>query len=103
MKDTPVASCPRTALHFPWPRHDRTAFMQLDSSRCKGCGRCIGACPNRLLSMVSLLGHRHAHVDAAARCRGCLSCVGICVPHALRPRSAPSAVYNNHSDEGAEE
>ncbi len=73
-------------LHLPLPRHDRTAHVRLRPSRCTACGRCVAACSGRVLGLLPLARHRHAHVDAAPACTGCLACVRACPEGAILPR-----------------
>ncbi len=78
-------------MHFPFPRHDRTAHVRLDLHRCQACGACAEACTRDVLSVLPYRIHRHAHVDHADRCKGCLRCVDACehgAVQALRPRPA---------------
>lgn len=77
-------SIPRTSLHLPFPRHDRTSFVELVPGACAACGDCAAACPRRVLGMLAILGHRHVHVDHAAACVGCRRCVASCARGAIR-------------------
>ena len=76
---------PRTRLHLPFPRHDRTAFVRFDMKRCIACGDCIMACPSKVLGIISFLNHRHVHVDHAADCKGCRKCLAACQRGVIRP------------------
>ncbi len=71
-------------MHFPFPRHDRTAHVAFDGRACKGCGACVEACTRGVLSVLPYAFHHHAHVDHADRCRGCLRCVRACPEGAVR-------------------
>lgn len=74
-------------MHFPFPRHDHTAFITLHTGACHACGACIATCARRALGLVNVFNHRHAHVDAAARCVGCLRCVNRCLWQAISANS----------------
>lgn len=54
----------------------------VDTSRCKGCGLCVGACPREVLGMaesqVNLGGYHYAVAKKADECTGCASCAIIC-------------------------
>ncbi|MBI5545457.1 MAG: 4Fe-4S binding protein [Deltaproteobacteria bacterium] len=81
----------RRAFHLPFPRHDRTAHIRIDLARCAACGRCAEACPREVLGMISVLRHRHVHVDRADECRGCQACVAACAQKAIHPRAVDGA------------
>ena len=76
-------------MHFPFPRHDRTAHIRFDGRACEACGACVDACTRKVLSLLPYAWHRHAHVDDAERCRGCLRCVRACTHGAIHPRLRP--------------
>jgi NAD-dependent dihydropyrimidine dehydrogenase PreA subunit len=78
-------------LHPPFPRHNRTANIRIDTSRCAACGSCIAACPQHALGATPWARHRHVHVDRSAACRGCLACVRACPQHAIQPRGVKPA------------
>jgi 2-oxoglutarate ferredoxin oxidoreductase subunit delta len=53
----------------------------IDSVLCKGCERCVVACPQRILSMskeINPMGYFSAQVDAQPRCIGCGLCAIAC-------------------------
>ena len=58
--------------------HTQTAYILLDTRKCKGCWKCINACPNKVISKIDFLGHRHARINESNKCSGCLKCVKIC-------------------------
>jgi len=78
----------RSPLHLPFPRHDRTAFVNLDLRRCVACGKCAMACLRQVLGIIAFLGQRHAHVDRAADCKGCRKCIASCSRGVIRARQA---------------
>ncbi len=71
-------------LHLPFPRHNRTVHVRIDTALCKACGHCVASCPQQVLGMIAILRHRHVHVDRAANCKGCARCVRICTEGAIR-------------------
>jgi NAD-dependent dihydropyrimidine dehydrogenase PreA subunit len=84
MKDEMYLFSARRTVHLPFPRHDKTAFIQIDMKSCSACGRCIIACKHQVLGMISLFRHRHVHVDQASACRGCRRCSDVCPQQAIR-------------------
>ena len=58
--------------------HTWTAYVQLDTRKCKGCWKCINICPNKVISKIDFLGHRHARIGESEKCSGCLKCVKTC-------------------------
>jgi len=57
-----------------------TVHIQID--RCKGCGLCIAACPQHVLTLadtVNARGYRHAQLgDRKEHCTGCAICAIVC-------------------------
>lgn len=78
----------------------RTEFVAIDTRRCEACRRCVEACREDVLGMVSLFFHKHAKVNHAERCRGCLRCVKICERRAIQPLR-PVAHPEAHRGAGA--
>lgn len=62
--------------------------------RCKGCGLCVGVCPEKIIFLeerVNNLGYHPAAVTEVERCIGCTLCGIICpdmVIEVFRPRRA---------------
>lgn len=55
--------------------------LSLNRERCKGCGLCIGICPQQILRLSSSFNHLGYHaieVSDVSRCTGCMRCVTIC-------------------------
>lgn len=73
-------------LHLPFPRHNRTTFIQVDTAICVACGKCVLACPQGVLGIISFLSHRHVHIDQASSCKGCRKCVKTCLRGAIQSR-----------------
>ena len=68
----------------------------IDRERCKGCTLCIGACPEKILSMSRDQFNRSGVPFAVCfdeeRCTACMSCAIICPDMAIRIfRFAPAA------------
>jgi len=55
--------------------------IEIDIDRCKGCGLCTIACPNKLIVLseeVNLLGYTPANIIDQERCNGCKLCAEMC-------------------------
>jgi NAD-dependent dihydropyrimidine dehydrogenase PreA subunit len=82
----PREIAPKRFFHLPFPRHNRTAFVQIDTALCLSCGACVAACPQAVLGLIAFFSHRHVHVDRASACKGCRKCVKACPQGAIQPR-----------------
>lgn len=71
-------------LHLPFPRHNHTPHVRLNTRLCQACGKCVKACPKNALGMISFLSHRHAHVKTADSCIGCKACIRACPYQAIQ-------------------
>ena len=61
-------------------------YPLINSLECKSCGRCVDACPKKVLSIGNILNSRgyKAVVYAGEGCIGCATCFYTCPePHAL--------------------
>ncbi|HBG07134.1 MAG TPA: 4Fe-4S ferredoxin [Geobacter sp.] len=61
---------------------------EVEIARCTGCGRCVSACPERLLTLEVSGYRKHAVLQAPARCTRCLDCLPACPVGALGCASA---------------
>jgi 2-oxoglutarate ferredoxin oxidoreductase subunit delta len=55
--------------------------IEIDESRCKGCGICTIACPKKLVALcdkVNIQGYAPAEASSQERCTGCALCAEIC-------------------------
>jgi len=60
------------------PRQNKGYTVSINETLCRGCGRCVNACPYRAVSFHSnALGSCYAVVDEAL-CKGCGNCISIC-------------------------
>ena len=62
----------------------------IDENECKGCGRCISACPKKLLRLSTRLnGRGYYSVEySGAGCTGCAICFYNCPePYAIQVQS----------------
>ena len=55
----------------------------IDETVCKGCARCVAACPKKVLKMAERLGARGVH-PAEYTGTGCIGC-GICFYNCPEP------------------
>ncbi len=62
----------------------RVRLPVVDTRRCTGCGRCVGACAPQLLSLDVVQWKKHAVLDGAERCTGCSLCALRCPFDAIR-------------------
>jgi len=79
-------------LRMPLPRHNQTEFIQIDIRSCIACGQCVAACSRNVLGLLSILRHRHVHVDHPDRCKGCYKCIKACEQRAIQSRQLKEAV-----------
>lgn len=64
------------------PRQNKGYTVSIDEALCRGCGRCVSACPYRAINFhVNSLGLGYASVDEAL-CKGCGNCISICPSNA---------------------
>jgi 2-oxoisovalerate ferredoxin oxidoreductase delta subunit len=55
-------------------------YPVIEKEQCKGCGRCVYACPKSVLNMVddlNMMGYSHA-VYSGEGCTGCGACFYNC-------------------------
>ncbi|MDY6970740.1 MAG: FAD-dependent oxidoreductase [Thermodesulfobacteriota bacterium] len=64
------------------PRQNKGYTVVVDENRCRGCGRCIQACPHRaIIFHRNAVGGWYAVVDEAL-CKGCGNCISVCPSNA---------------------
>jgi 2-oxoglutarate ferredoxin oxidoreductase subunit delta len=57
------------------------ARIEIDELRCKGCGLCTIACPQKLIVLsdkINLQGYSPAEITSQDKCTGCALCAEIC-------------------------
>lgn len=59
-------------------------MIEIDKTKCVGCGRCVDICPGNLL----LLKNSRADIRDVRDCWGCTACVKICPHNAICYRLA---------------
>jgi NADPH-dependent glutamate synthase beta subunit-like oxidoreductase/NAD-dependent dihydropyrimidine dehydrogenase PreA subunit len=73
------------------PRQSRGLTVTINESLCRGCGRCMAACPYRAISFQpNTLGGWQASVDAVL-CKGCGNCISVC------PSNAADSPYRDQA------
>jgi len=58
----------------------------IDIGRCSGCGRCVSACPLRIITLETSGYHKHAVIFQAERCTACGCCILTCLISAITPK-----------------
>jgi len=48
------------------------------AARCSGCGRCVAACPPKIISLETVAYHKTAVISAGEDCAGCGECAASC-------------------------
>ncbi len=92
----------RRGFHLPFPRHNKTEFIANDTGLCAACGRCVAACPRKVLGTIAIGSHCHVHVDHAAACKGCQRCVAACRQQAIRTCREIKELCNHNPKERQE-
>ncbi len=55
-----------------------TAYIQLDTGKCKACWKCLKGCKNKVIGKVAILWHKHVRIVKPEACNGCFNCVNTC-------------------------
>jgi len=63
--------------------HARTAYVHLDTGKCKACWMCREKCSNNVIGRVNLPWHKHALIVNGRHCIGCLKCLNVCESKAI--------------------
>ncbi|HET8730909.1 MAG TPA: 4Fe-4S binding protein [Moraxellaceae bacterium] len=70
------------------PAMPRLALPVIDPDRCTGCGRCVAACPERVLwleaEQANGMGRKRAVLHDEPGCTGCAKCSPVCPFDALQ-------------------
>lgn len=74
--------------------HTLTPFVQLNTSKCKACWKCLRHCPQLVIDKVDLPWHKHALITNPDACSGCLKCVRICEHSAFSKRDMEKEATN---------
>jgi ferredoxin len=72
------------------PRQNKGYTVSVKKDNCRGCGRCLKACPYQAVSLKrNSVGGWYALVDEAL-CKGCGNCISVC------PSNAADSPYRDH-------
>ena len=58
----------------------------IDVERCKGCGYCVEACPQKILRMaeeINSMGYHFVESFDPEKCKGCAFCAMMCPDTAI--------------------
>lgn len=58
----------------------------INIKRCSGCGRCVAACPQRIITLETVYHHKHAVITEPHRCSACGRCSMACPIEAISSR-----------------
>lgn len=83
-KDQPAKATPAVR-----PARSRPRLPAVDTTRCTGCGRCVGACAPQLLSLEVVRWKKSAVLAGAERCTGCSLCALRCPFDAITMQAQP--------------
>jgi NADPH-dependent glutamate synthase beta subunit-like oxidoreductase/NAD-dependent dihydropyrimidine dehydrogenase PreA subunit len=73
------------------PRKSKGFTVTVDPEMCRGCGRCVDACPYHAITLhPNEIGGWYAAVDQAL-CKGCGNCISVC------PSNAADSPYRNQA------
>ncbi len=71
-----------------------TALPHIDAPRCTGCGRCVAACPPKVLWLQAVgpkgWGPKQAELHDAPGCTGCAHCAVACPFGVIRMVRTPA-------------
>lgn len=66
------------------PRRVPLRPLPVVTDRCTGCGRCVAACPPKVLSLGRRGWDKISELHDAAGCTGCSLCAAVCPFDAIR-------------------
>ena len=55
----------------------------VDTKLCSGCGRCVAACPEKIITLETVQFHKNAVILYPERCNACKRCEQACPVAAL--------------------
>ncbi len=67
-------------------------MMEIDSSKCKGCGKCVHSCPLEAISLDSGVRGGNTAVCDAGLCLGCGVCYSACKFGAISMKNRPKRI-----------
>lgn len=59
-------------------RRKKSDYIQLNTSKCTACFKCIEACSKKVIGKIDILIHKHAIIRNGEECVGCGKCIKVC-------------------------
>jgi ferredoxin len=59
------------------------AVPNIDAARCTGCGRCVAACPEKIITLEVSCYRKHAVIQDTGKCTLCGQCKLSCLVDAV--------------------
>jgi len=95
-KDKTEESCNAGKAEYLLQGIKMFARIEIDESRCKGCGLCTIACPIKLLKLneeINETGFTTSTITSLDKCVGCALCAGICPDIAIKVYSRQLNIF----------
>jgi len=64
---------------------EKNCVPQIDPVRCTGCGRCVAACPKKIITLEVSGYRKYALINPPELCNSCGRCILNCPVEAIYP------------------